>query len=317
MPRILITGADGFVGRALMQSFSAEGLSATGVVRRGAGHHTTAIGDLADYGQWPTLLANVDVVVHLAARAHILNESAPDPLAEFRRVNVAATLKLAQAAAQVGVKRFVFLSSIGVNGVASTDSAFVESDAPHPTEPYAISKWEAEQGLVSICAGMELVRIRPPLIVGPGVKGNLRRLLQLVDRGLPLPFGAIHNRRSFIALDDLCDLLRLCAVHERAANDLFLAADPEQISTTDLLRRIAHGLARRALLVPIPLSLLRVAARALRVQALMERMTSSLCVNADRARTILGWSPRTGIVRGIGEMAEAYRRLKLISPGTA
>ena len=309
MRRVLVTGADGFVGQALTKCLRTSGFSVTGTVRRRAANQTIAIGDVADSEQWPSLLADVDVVVHLAARAHILRESSTDPLREFRRVNVAATLKIARAAAVAGVRRFVFLSSIGVNGVSTTNRAFVESDEPNPTEPYAISKWEAERGLIEIGAstGMEIVRVRPPLILGPGVKGNLRRLVQVVDWGLPLPFGAILNRRSFIALDDLCDLLALCIVNERAANELFLAADPEQISTTELMRHIAQGLDKRSLLIPVPLPGLMVVARILRAQQLIERMALSLCVNADRARTILSWTPRTGILGGITAMAQAYR----------
>jgi nucleoside-diphosphate-sugar epimerase len=309
MRRILVTGADGFVGQALTKRLCAAGFSVTGTVRRRAGNQTVAIGDVADCEQWLSLLAGVDVVVHLAARAHILREPSTDPLREFRRVNVAATLKIARAAAVAGVQRFIFLSSIGVNGVSTTNRAFVESDEPDPAEPYAISKWEAERGLMKIGAatGMEIVRVRPPLILGPGVKGNLRRLVQLVDWGLPLPFGAIPNRRSFIALDDICDLLALCIANERAANELFLAADPEQISTTELMHHIARGLDRRSLLIPVPLSGLFMVARILRAQQLIERMALSLCVNADRARTILSWTPRTGILGGIRAMAQAYR----------
>jgi nucleoside-diphosphate-sugar epimerase len=310
MRRVLVTGADGFVGQVLIRRLGAADFSVTGTVRRCAGESTIAIGDLADFQHWPAVLDGVDVVVHLAARAHVLSELSSDPLSEYRRVNAAATLQLARAAAVAGVRRFVFVSSIGVNGVSSASRAFVESDVPDPVEPYAISKWEAERGIIEIGAdtGLEIVRVRPPLIIGPGVKGNLRRLIELVDRGLPLPFGAIANRRSYIALDDLCDLLTLCIVNERAVNELFLAADPEQLSTTELMRRIARALDRRSLLIPIPLRGLRMMARLVGRQQLVERMTASLRVNADRARTMLGWIPRAGISAGIAAMTQAYRQ---------
>lgn len=266
------------------------------------------VGDIATYEGWPSLLTDVDAIVHLAARAHVLRETAPDPLAEFRRVNTAAVTGLATAAAAVGVGRFVFLSSIGVNGVRTQDHAFSESDEPNPTEPYAISKWEAEQGLMEIGARtrMGITRVRSPLIVGPGAKGNLRRLMKLVHSGIPLPFGAVRNRRSFIALHDLCELLVLCVVNQRAGGELFLVADDEDISTPELLRKMAKSLGHASRVFPMPLPVLRLAVRVAGAEAEFERMASSLQVNGRHAREVLGWKASVGIHEGIRSMARAY-----------
>lgn len=312
MRRILITGADGFVGRALSARLVAAGYRVIRVVRARVDDDSVAVGDIANFDQWPSLLADVETVVHLAARAHILRERAPDPLAEFRRVNVSATLQLARASSIAGVRRFVFLSSIGVNGTSTTGGAFSESHQPNPSEPYAISKWEAERGLMEIGAHttMRITRVRPPLILGPGVKGNLRRLIRLVDAGIPLPFGAIHNSRSFVALDDLCELLAICVTHQSAPDTLFLAADNEEISTPELLRRIAEGLGRPARLVPVPMRALKIIARLTGREAEMQRLTTSLRVDATSARRALNWSAPLGVRQGIRSMAEAYLREK-------
>lgn len=308
MATVLVTGADGFVARVLTGQLRAKGhrVLATARVRRGG--EEIAVGDVGDYGQWKTLLDNVEVVIHLAARAHVITETSPDPMAEFRRVNVDATLRLAHAAAEVGVRRFIFLSSIGVNGTFTTHRPFSELDQPNPTEPYSISKWEAEQGLVAIGArtNLKITRVRPPLVLGPGVKGNLRRLLKLLDSGVPLPLGSVHNTRSFIALEDLCELLVLCVTHERATSELFLAADDENLSTPDLLRRMAAGLGKRVRLIALPLPMLNIAARLVGADAELQRMTSSLIVNARHAQEVLAWRPRAGIRQGIEAMTRAY-----------
>lgn len=308
MKKILVTGADGFVGRTMSEHLVASGHTVLRVVRVRGDDGAIAVGDIASYHEWPSLLASVDVVVHLAARAHVLREVGGDSLERFRRVNVAATLQLARAAARAGVRRFIFLSSIGVNGVSTADRAFCEADEPNPSEPYAISKWEAEQGLLAIGERMEITRVRSPLILGAGVKGNLQRLVKLVDSGFPLPLGAIRNRRSFIALDDLCKLLALCVAHERAGGELFLAADAEDLSTPDLLRSIADGLGRPVHLVPVPLPALRLAARAIGKEAELQRMASSLRVRADRVREILCWKSTIGLRSAIKSMTECYLR---------
>lgn len=308
--KILVTGADGFVGRLLAAQLRAAGHSVTRVVRTAGAGDAVAVGDISHFESWPGLLSGMDAVVHLAARAHVLRETASEPLAEFRRVNVGATVRLASAAAAAGVRRFVFLSSIGVNGIATTAGAFSESDPPNPSEPYAVSKWEAECALLELAAGtgMEITRVRPPLVVGAGVKGNLRRLLRLVDSGIPLPLGAIRNQRSFIALDDLCALLASCVAHPRAGNELFLAANLKELSTPELLRALAEGLGRAARLVPVPTRMLQLGAGVFGWGPEVRRMIFSLRVDAARARAILGWSEQSGLDQGIRTMTAHYLR---------
>jgi nucleoside-diphosphate-sugar epimerase len=309
MTRVLVTGADGFVGRALVCRLRDAGHSVLEVTRARSGQDVVAIGDIGAFDDWTRLTSGVSGIVHVAARAHVLKESAADPLAEFRRVNVAPTIRLARAAAVCGVRRFVFLSSIGVNGTSST-RPFTIDDVPNPSEPYALSKLEAEQGLLEVAAGtsLEVVRVRPPLIIGAGAKGNLLRLMRLVDSGLPLPLGGVRNHRSFIELNDLCDLLLLCLFEPRAAGELLLAADGESISTSELLRRIAAALGRRARILSVPPWLLSLAASSVGVRGTLERMTSSLLVDSGHARACLGWQPRRGLDAGIRDMARAYRQ---------
>jgi nucleoside-diphosphate-sugar epimerase len=309
LERILITGADGFVGRALAAHLAADGHTLRTAVRVRRSEGAIEVGDIAVFQDWQRLLQGIDVVVHLAARAHELHESALDSVAEFRRVNVDATLRLAQAAAVAGVRRFVFLSSIGVNGSLTVGRAFSESDEPNPTEPYAISKWQAESGLIDIGlrTNMRVTRVRPPLIIGAGVKGNLRRLIRLVDSHIPLPFGAIRNRRSFVALDDLCELLARCVTDQSAADQLFLAADPHEVSTPDLLRHMAEALGVRAWLVPVPLSALYLAGGLIGLKPELLRISSSLCVDSGHARDILEWKVRFGLRSAISQMIDCYR----------
>jgi nucleoside-diphosphate-sugar epimerase len=308
MQRVVVTGADGFVGRALSARLETAGCRVTRIVRAGSDREAVAVGDLAHFSGWPNLLRNIDAVVHCAARAHVLEENVPDPLAEFRRINVAGTLRLAEAAAASGVRRFVFLSSIGVNGVRTLDRPFSESDTPDPTEPYAISKWEAERVLVELSrrSEMRITRVRPPLIVGPGAKGNLLRLLKLVDRRVPLPLGAVRNSRSFVVLDDLCELLWRCLTQDAAANELFLAANAEEISTPEMIRVLAAGLGCDIRLIPVPVALLRAAAGLLGAKAPLDRLIGSLRVNGKHARERLDWQPRTSLSAAFSSMARTY-----------
>lgn len=310
MMRILVTGADGFVGRRLCDLLQTESCDVVRVVRTARDAGSVAVGDIAAVRNWTTLLQGVSAIVHVAARAHVLRETSAQPLDEFRRTNVAATVQLAEAAAAADVRRFVFLSSIGVNGTESGARAFLETDLPVPSEPYAVSKWEAEQALLDIGArtGMQVVRVRPPLVIGAGAKGNLLRLMRLVERGLPLPLGAIRNARSFVALADLCDLLSSCIRAERAADELFLAADAEELSTPQLMKEIAAGLGRKLRLVPVPGPALRLVARMTGLQSQLNRMAGSLRVDASKARRVLGWQPRVGLHSAIGSMAAAYLR---------
>lgn len=262
-------------------------------------------GDAADArrADLRTALGGADVVIHAAARAHVLQERAADPLAEYRRVNVDGTLALARAAAEAGVRRFVFVSSIKVNGERTAPGrAFRADDAPAPGDAYGVSKWEAEQGLCALAreTGMEVVVVRPPLVYGPGAKGNFAALVRRVARGVPLPLGAVrHNRRSLVGLDNLVDLIVTCLDHPGAANQVFLAADGEDLSTADLLQRVARAMGRPARLLPVPVWVLQAAAASLGKRAVAQRLLGSLQVDGSKARELLGWAPPVSVDEGL------------------
>jgi UDP-glucose 4-epimerase len=303
--RIVVTGADGFVGGALVPYLRARGHEVQALARNAA-PGVLAIGNLTEFSDWARVLQGASIVVHLAARAHVMKETAPDPDAEFSRINVEATRRLALASRESGVRRLVFLSSIGVNGTSTGVEPFREADAPRPTEPYARSKWAAEQILLAVCAHqVELVRIRPPLVIGTGAKGNLERLLRWVRSGLPLPFGAIRNARSFVALEDLCALIELCAGERLAAGQLYLAAHPEPLSTPDLIRAMGEGLGRCVRLPKVPVIVLRALAKAAGINA-FERLSGSLVVDTQHAREHLGWRCTTDLREAVRRMARAY-----------
>ncbi len=263
---------------------------------------------LGDDAEWSPLLEQVDIVVHAAARAHVLNENAGDPLRLFQEVNTAGTLRLARQAAEVGVKRFLFLSSIGVNGTQSI-KPFTESDTPQPVEPYAVSKREAEQGLMELSreTGMEVVIIRPPLVYGPSAPGNFGKLANAVRRGIPLPLGAVtQNRRTLVGLDNLVDLIMTCAYHPAAANQIFLAGDDEDLSTADLLRRMAKAFGVSPRLLPIPVPVLKAMARAAGKSGMVERLCGSLQVDITKAREVLGWKPPLTVDEGLARVAAGF-----------
>jgi UDP-glucose 4-epimerase len=241
---------------------------------------------------WTEALKSVDVVVHLAARAHILKDDSADSLAVFRRENTASTLNLAEQAAKAGVKRLVFISSIGVNGMKN-DRPFRHDDTPAPTEPYAISKHESEIALKAVAArtGMELAIIRPPLVYGPNAPGNFGRLVNLIRKRLPLPLGSVKNKRTLVALANLVDLIVLCMRHPAAAGEVFLAGDAESLSTPDLIRAIADGLGIKPALYPFPVTILRGTLALIGKQAPFDRLCGSLQVDISHARDVLGWAP--------------------------
>ena len=249
------------------------------------------------------------MVIHAAARVHVMNDVVADPLAAFRETNVAGTLTLARQAAQAGIRRFIFVSSIKVNGEATAPGTFFSvSDQPAPLDAYGVSKAEAEAGLRQIAqgTGMELVVIRPPLIYGPGVKANFQSMMRWLQRGVPLPFGSIDNKRSLVALDNLVDLIALCVDHPAAANQLFLAADGDDMSTPDLLRRVAFALGTRARLLPISARLLIQAAALIGKPAVAQRLCSSLQVDISAARDLLGWQPPLTVDQGLRQTAEWF-----------
>jgi nucleoside-diphosphate-sugar epimerase len=307
-PKLLVTGADGFIGAALVERLRRCGHEVLAVTRESTVPGSVAVGDLSEFNAWPTLLRDVSGVVHLAARAHVLEERDPDATRAYEVNNVTVTQRLARAAALCGVRRFVFLSSIGVHGNQTHGRPFRGDDTPNPVELYARSKWRAEQALEEMArnACIEVVRVRPPLVIGPGAKGNLSRLLGLVDLGIPLPFGSIDNRRSFVSIDELCDLLLICLVHQRAPDRVWLAANPREISTPDLLRAMAQGLGRRLWLPKVPADWLMAMAGMAGQGEAIRRLTSSLTIDAAATHEQLGWVCTRDLLEEVRRMARAH-----------
>lgn len=310
----MITGANGFVGSALCLRLRKEGKSVREVVRTltpqmlGNGH---AIGALSSTTDWQTALKEVHEIVHLAARVHVMDDQSADPLTEFRRVNVEGTAHLARQAAAAGVRRFVFLSSVKVNGEATQEGhPFAVSDMPAPEDPYGVSKHEAEQLLRQIAeeTGMEVVIIRPPLVYGPGVKANFASMMRWLSRGIPLPLAAVtHNRRSLVALDNLVDLIVTCLVHPAAANRTFLVSDGEDLSTAELLRRMGRALGRPARLFAVPVPLLKVGADLVHKPGIYQRLCGSLQLDISKTRELLGWTPPLSVDEGLRQAAKGFR----------
>lgn len=313
---VFITGANGFVGHAVCARALAAGMRVSGAVRRSvllpAGAKVVLQASLDGQTDWSALLTNHEVVVHTAARVHVMVDRSAEPLTEFRRVNVEGTLALARQAAAANVQRFVFVSSVKVNGNESAPHRpFAIADAPAPDDSYAISKMEAEQGLRKIAddTGMEVVIIRPPIVYGSGVKANFATLMHWVQRGIPLPLGAVtDNRRSLVALDNLVDLLMTCIDHPAAANQTFLVSDGEDLSTAELLRRMGQAMACPARLLPVPLTLLRLGAAALGKGAVAQRLLGSLQVDISHTRNTLGWAPPISVDEGLRRAATGMRR---------
>ena len=311
--RVLVTGANGFVGRALCARAVVCGFVVCGVTRShcnlSIGCESFVAGHIDDRTNWRDALAGFEVVVHLAARVHVMADTAENPLAEFRRVNVQGTMNLARQAAAAGVKRFVLVSSIKVNGeTTELEQPFTADDEPAPLDYYGISKMEAEQGLREIAAetGMEVVIIRPPLVYGPGVKANFQAMMRWLYRGIPLPLGAIDNRRSLVALDNLVDLIVTCIDHPAAANPTFLVSDGEDLSTTQLLQRMGQALGKPARLVPVPPALLKLGAALVGKPAVAQRLCESLQVDISKTRQLLGWTPPLSVDEGLKRAAEGY-----------
>ncbi|MBF7730530.1 SDR family oxidoreductase [Pseudomonas sp. N040] len=314
MTRIFLTGASGFVGGALLRRLAADGLACTVLLRRPLDEPlrhlpVRTIESPTLDADFAAALAGQDAVIHCAARVHVMQEQSADPLAEFRQVNVEGTLSLARQAAAAGVKRFIFLSSIKVNGEQSLPGRpFRPEDEPAPADPYGVSKLEAEQGLRALAAqtGMQVVIIRPVLVYGPGVKANFESLLRWLQQGLPLPLGAIHNQRSLVALDNLVDLLVTCIEHPAAANQTLLVSDGEDLSTSELLRRLAAALGRPARLLPVPGWILAAGAAMLGRRALGRRLCCSLQVDIGKTRQLLGWSPPVSVDEGLRRTARHW-----------
>jgi len=314
--KTLITGANGFIGSALTKRLLADGDSVRGAFRsiqiRNDKIETVEVGHISFRTDWSTALERVQQVVHLAARVHVMDEKSSDPLADFRLVNVLGTINLAKQSAAAGVKRFIYLSSIKVNGEATRiNHSFTSQDSPAPEDPYGISKLEAEQALREIATetGMEVVIIRPPLVYGPEVKANFYSLMSWVKRGLPLPFAAItNNRRSFVALDNLIDLTVTCLTHPKAANQIFLVSDREDISTADLLIRMGNALKKPARLFYVPPGLLKLSTSFLKKEGIYQRLCGSLQLDIHHTCELLNWTPPISVNEGLRRASEGFLR---------
>lgn len=308
MTRVLVTGGTGFVGAALAEKIKRDGRFEVSVSVRGErqlpGIHTYCVSGLDAETSWSRALDGIDVVVHTAARVHVMRDSSSDPLTEFRKINVEGTLNLARQAAASGVQRFVFLSSIKVNGEGTEPGKpYKPDDVPHPLNPYGVSKMEAEKALLELAeeVQMEVVVIRPVLVYGPGVKANFLSMMRWLDKGVPLPLGAIHNARSLVALDNLVSLIVTCVDHPAAANQVFLVSDGEDLSTTQLLVRISKTLKKPSRLIPVPSWGLDLVARLLGKGDFSKRLCGSLQVDISKTRALLNWSPEISVDQGLAK----------------
>lgn len=310
-----MTGGSGFVGSAMLKRLLKDGFEARASARsnlstelKGVQYHQ--IRDMTVATDWNAALIGVQAVVHCAARVHVMQDDATDPLHAYREVNVNGTLNLARQAAQAGVRRFVFVSSIKVNGETTQPGhPFTADEVPSPLDPYGVSKLEAELGLREIEAqtGIQVVIVRPPLVYGPGVKANFASMIRWVARCIPLPLGTIHNARSMVALDNLVDLLVTCLTHPAAAGQTFLVSDGQDVSTTELLRRTANAMGKKALLLPVPASVLELGASLLGKRAVAQRLCGSLQVDINKTRRLLGWNPPLTLDQGLKQAVEGMK----------
>jgi len=319
-PNILITGATGFVGARLVAELLLQQFSISAIVRGEdsvvpVGAEKIIKGNLTNVSDWFPVLKNIDIVIHVAGRAHIMNDDAIDPVTEFRKVNTNVTLNLAKQAAEIGVKRFVFISSVKVNGEKTyLDKPFKPDDDFVPCDPYGLSKYEAEKGLMALSkeTSMEVVIIRPPLIYGAGVKANFASMIRWMDKGIPLPFGAVHNQRSLVALDNLVSFIICCISHPKAANEIFLISDGEDVSTTQLLKKVADALGKKTMLIPIPVGLMKLVAKLMAKSGMANRLFASLQVDSSKAHDLLAWEPVISMEEQLQKTVDAYLNEKTI-----
>ena len=311
--KVLVTGASGFVGSALCAHLAVKGYAVTGAVRNTPGTpppgvEYRTVSDLNADTNWREALTDINAVVHCAARVHIMNDASVDPLTAFREVNVGGTVCLAEQAVDSGIKKFIYISSIKVNGEATSEHSFRPDDSPAPEDPYGLSKWEAEQVLQKIAekTDLEVVIIRPPLVYGPGVRANFLKLMKVIMLGVPLPLGAVNNLRSIVALDNLIDLIETCLNHRAAVNQIFLASDGEDLSTKVLLQRTALALGRPARLIPVPMVVLWTMARLFGKSGFAQRLCGSLQVDISKTRKILGWSPPISVDEALHKTAKYF-----------
>ncbi|MBC7428163.1 MAG: SDR family oxidoreductase [Bacteriovorax sp.] len=286
MKKVFITGSSGFVGSNLLIECAKKNIECIAGSRK-------LYGDLVKQDHWETFLTGCDVVVHLAARVHVMDETDSDPLSAFRKTNVEATLKIARAAKKSGIKRFIYISSIKVNGEFTYDKPFSSSDTPNPQDPYGISKMEAEQELLKLQEDtiFEIVIIRPPLIYGPGVKANFEKLLRLVQKNIPLPFGSVHNKRSLVSVYNLCSLIINCFDNPAASGEIFLVSDDHDYSLKALIGLMAGVSNKKPILLPIPVSLMNFTAKILSKQDYADRLFGNLHVDIYKTKSLLNWQP--------------------------
>lgn len=318
MKNILVTGATGFIGKPLCAKLLADGFQVRAAVWREepggslpTGIDVALIDSIGPDTDWNQALAGIDTIIHLAARVHVMEEKDKDPLSAYRLVNVAGVERLARLASAAGTKRLVFLSSVKVHG-EETATRYTEQDTPAPLDPYGVSKLEAEESLKRIATetGLEVVFIRPPLVYGAGVKANFLKLMDIVARGLPLPFGSVNNARSMIYVGNLIDAVVICAKHPQAAGQTYLVSDGDDVSTPDLIRRIATALNSPERMVPFPSGLMRFAGRIMGKTAAIDRLLGSLVVDDIKIRKELGWKPPFTMADGLAETGKWYIGLK-------
>jgi len=311
---VLVTGANGFIGNAIINGLRANQLYVRGVVRSMSGKRLpgveyAVINGMDTETDWTAILYGIAAVIHTAARVHITNGDVQDSIAELRRVNVDATLSLARQSAVSGVRRFIFISSIKVNGQGKfLNHPYDENDIADPVDPYEITKYETEIGLYHLASKtkMDVVIIRPPLVYGPGVKANFLSMMKWIYKGIPLPLGSVHNKRSLVALDNLVDLIVTCVDHPAAANQTFMVSDGEDLSTTELLQRMGEALGKPARLFPVPIGLLKTAATLIGKRDMAQRLLGSLQVDISKTREVLGWIPPVSVDEGLKRTAHWY-----------
>lgn len=314
MSRILITGGNGFIGQALISSLLKKNHHhVISLVRTGRTNKQVQVEEIVAPTIFETELPeNIDVIIHLAGRAHILNDQSSNPLDDFRKINVDGTLKLAKQAIDKKVKRFIFMSSIGVNGAVTFDQPFSEQSIPKPHADYAVSKYEAEEALKALFTSSEteLIIIRPPLVYAAHAPGNFARLLKLVSTNLPLPFAQTNNKRTFVALENLVDFIQLCITHPKAANQTFLVADQESLSTRELVEYLKQGIGKNSYFIYIPQSLMKLGASCLGKSKLYEQLFDSLEVDTTKAQKLLDWTAPLTAKQAMIQVGKDYIKLK-------